>query len=131
VSGAKSISREDIVEALGQMTIVDISSLVKEIKEKFDLPETSFAMGAAAPAAAGGGEAAVEEKTEFNVIIKGFGDKKIGVIKAVRALTNLALKEAKDLVEAAPSVMKEGVAKDEGEKMVAALKEAGADAVME
>ena len=126
MSGAKSISREDIVEALGQMTIVDISSLVKEIKEKFDLPETSFAMGAAAPAAAGGGEAAVEEKTEFNVIIKGFGDKKIGVIKAVRALTNLALKEAKDLVEGAPKPLKQGVAKAEAEEMKKTLEAAGA-----
>jgi large subunit ribosomal protein L7/L12 len=131
VSDAKAVSQEQIVDALGSMSIMEVSDLVKLIKEKFDLPETSFAVGAAAPAAGAAEGAAAEEKTEFNVVLKGFGDKKIGVIKEVRAITQMALKEAKELVEGAPSVVKESVPKDEAAKLVEQLKAAGADAAME
>ncbi len=117
-----SVSQEQIVETLKGMTLLQVSELVKTL-------EDTFGVSAAAPvaaAAAGAPAAAAEEKTEFNVILKEAGANKINVIKAVRELTGLGLKEAKDLVEAAPKAVKEGVNKDECAKMKKSLEDAGA-----
>jgi large subunit ribosomal protein L7/L12 len=120
-----AVSKEDILEAISNMSVMEVVDLISMMEEKFGV--SAAAAVAAAPAAAGGGEAAAaaEEKTEFDVILTGFGDKKVGVIKAVRGITGLGLKEAKDLVEGAPSPVKEGVSKDEAEKMKAEIEEAG------
>ncbi len=119
-----AVSKEDILEAISNMSVMEVVDLISMMEEKFGV--SAAAAVAAAPAAAAGGEAAAaEEKTEFDVILTGFGDKKVGVIKAVRGMTGLGLKEAKDLVEGAPSPVKEGVSKDEAEKMKAELEEAG------
>ena len=117
-----------IVEEIKTLTILEVADLVKALEAEFggSAAPVAVAGGAAAPAAA-----AVEEKTEFDVELKSFGAKKLDVIKAVRELLGLGLKEAKELVESAPKVIKEAVAKDEAEKMVAKLKEAGATAVAE
>ena len=113
-----AVSKEDILEAISNMSVMEVVDLISMMEEKFGV--SAAAAVAAAPAAAAGGEAAAaEEKTEFDVILTGFGDKKVGVIKAVRGMTGLGLKEAKDLVEGAPSPVKEGVSKDEAEKMKA------------
>jgi len=118
-----SVSQEQIVEALKGMSLIEVSELVKKL-------ETTFGVSAAAPvavAAAGGAPAAaVEEKTEFNVVLADGGSNKIGVIKEIRAITNLGLKEAKDLVEGAPKMVKEGVNKDEANKIKKQLEAAGA-----
>ena len=112
-----------IVEEIKGLTILELNELVKAVEEE-------FGVSAAAPvgvvAVAGAAAPAAEEKTEFDVILTGFGDKKLGVIKAVREITGLGLKDAKDLVEGAPKTVKEGVSKDEAEKVKAALTEAGA-----
>jgi large subunit ribosomal protein L7/L12 len=119
-----AVSKEDILEAISNMSVMEVVDLISMMEEKFGV--SAAAAVAAAPAAAAGGEAAAaEEKTEFDVILTGFGDKKVGVIKAVRGMTGLGLKEAKDLVEGAPSAVKEGVSKDEAEKLKAELEEAG------
>tara|TARA_Y100001958_G_C20770698_1_gene246719 strand:+ start:54 stop:428 length:375 start_codon:yes stop_codon:yes gene_type:complete len=118
----------DLVKAIGELTVVEITELVSAMEETFGV---SAAVAVAAPAAAGGGDAAVAEKTEFNVMLKEFGDNKIGVIKAVRQALGLGLKEAKELVESAPKAVKEGVAKAEAEELVKALQEAGATAELE
>ena len=114
----------NILEEIKTLTILELADLVKAVEEE-------FGVSAAAPvgvvAVAGGAAApAVEEKTEFDVVLTGFGDKKLNVIKAVREITGLGLKEAKDMVEGCPKAVKEGVAKDEAEKIKAALEEAGA-----
>jgi large subunit ribosomal protein L7/L12 len=117
-----SLSNEQIVEAVAGKTLMEVMELVKAIEEK-------FGVSAAAPvaaAAAAGPAAVVEEQTEFNVILKSAGDKKVEVIKAVRAITGLGLKEAKDLVEGAPKPVKEAVSKDEAAKIKKQLEEAGA-----
>ncbi len=118
-----SVSQEQIVETLKGMTLLEVSELVKKL-------ETTFGVSAAAPVAvaAGGapGAAAAEEKTEFTVVLKEAGTNKIGVIKEIRAITNLGLKEAKDLVEGAPKTVKEGVNKEESEKIKKQLEAAGA-----
>ena len=120
-----AVSKEDILEAISNMSVMEVVDLISMMEEKFGV--SAAAAVAAAPAAAAGGEAAAaEEKTEFDVILTGFGDKKVGVIKAVRGMTGLGLKEAKDLVEGAPSPVKEGVSKEEAEKLKAELEEAGA-----
>ena len=120
-----AISKEDILEGIGSMSVLDLSELIKEMEEKFGVSAAAAAV--AAPAAAGGGEAAAgEEKTEFTVFLAAAGDKKINVIKEVRAITGLGLKEAKDLVEAAPKEVKAGVAKKDAEEMKAKLEAAGA-----
>ena len=120
------ITKEDVVEFIANMSVLDLSELVKEMEEKFGVSAAApVAMMAAGPADAGGGEAA-EEQTEFDVILTAFGDKKIQVIKEVRAITGLGLKDAKELVDGAPKPVKEGVAKDEAEKVKAQLEEAGA-----
>jgi len=119
-----TLSKEEIIDAIGGMTVLELSDLIKEIEEKFDV-KAAAPVAVAAPAA-GGGAAPAEEKTEFDVVLTGAGDKKIQVIKVVRAITGLGLKEAKDLVESAPKAVKEGVAKDEAEKLKKELEEVGA-----
>ena len=120
------ITKEDVVAFIANMSVLELSELVKEMEEKFGVSAAApVAMMAAGPADAGGGEAA-EEQTEFDVILTAFGDKKIQVIKEVRAITGLGLKDAKELVDGAPKPVKEGVPKDEAEKIKAQLEEAGA-----
>ncbi|OOC09853.1 MULTISPECIES: 50S ribosomal protein L7/L12 [Thioalkalivibrio] len=121
-----AVSKEDILEAIGNMTVLEIVDLIGEMEEKFGV--TAAAAVAAAPAAAGGGEGGggEAEKDEFDVVMSGFGDNKVGVIKVVRGLTGLGLKEAKEMVEGVPATVKEGAAKEEAEKMKAELEEAGA-----
>jgi large subunit ribosomal protein L7/L12 len=120
-----AVSKDDILEAIANMSVMDVVELIEAMEEKFGV--TAAAAVAAAPAAGGdaGGEGAAE-KTEFDVVLTSFGDKKVGVIKAVRGLTGLGLKEAKDAVEGVPSVLKEGVSKDEAEEAKKTLEEAGA-----
>ena len=118
-----AVTKEDILESISNMTVMEVVDLISEMEEKFGV--TAAAAVAAAPAAAGGGEAA-EEKTEFDVALADMGGNKVAVIKAVRAITGLGLKEAKDMVDGAPSTLKEGVKKDEAEAMLAQLTEAGA-----
>ncbi len=102
------MSRDEILTAIAEMSVLELSELIKDIEEKFNV-SASAAVAVAAPAAGGAAaESVSEEKTEFDVMLSSFGEKKVGVIKAVRAITGLGLKEAKDLVEAAPSVVKEG-----------------------
>ena len=118
-------SREDVLGWIEKASIVDINDLVQELEEKFGI--TALAAPVAVAAAAGGaGEAAAEEKTEFEAVLTAVGDKKINVIKAVREVTSLGLKEAKDLVEAAPKAIKEGVSKEEAEAIKKKFEEAGA-----
>ena len=119
-----TLSKEQIIEALGGMTVLELSDLIKAVEEKFDVKAAAQVAVAAGPAA--GAAAPVEEKTQFDVILKSAGEKKINVIKVVRAITGLGLKEAKDLVEGAPKPVKEGVTKDEAEKMKKELEENGA-----
>ena len=118
-----AVTREEIIEALKEMTLLEASQLVKDIEETFGVSAAApVAVAAAAPAEA----AAEEEKTEFDVVLEGFGDQKIGVIKVVREITGLGLKEAKALVEEAPKAVVEGVNKDKAEEVKAKLEEAGA-----
>ena len=120
------MSREEILNAIGEMSVLELSELIKDVEDKFGV-SASAAVAVAAPiAGTSGEEAAGEEQTEFDVMLASFGEKKVGVIKAVRAITGLGLKEAKDLVEAAPSVVKESVNKDESEEIKKQLEEAGA-----
>jgi len=117
---------EKIVEDLSSLTVLEAAELSKLLEEKWGVSAAAPVAVAAAPAAGGGGAAAVEEKTEFTVVLTGAGDKKIEVIKEVRAITGLGLKEAKDLVEGAPKPVKEGVNKADAEKFKAQLEKAGA-----
>ena len=120
-----AVSREEIVEALSNLSVLEVTELVKELEEKWGVSAAApVAALAAAPAA--GGEAAAEEKTEFDVVMTSFGSNKVAVIKAVRTLTGLGLKEAKDAVESSPTTIKEGVSKDEAEDVKKQLEEAGA-----
>jgi large subunit ribosomal protein L7/L12 len=121
------ISKEDVIEFIANMSVLDLSELVKEMEEKFGVSAAApVAMMAAGPGDAAGGADAAEEKTEFDVILVAHGDKKIQVIKEVRAITGLGLKDAKELVDGAPKPVKEGVVKEEAEKVKAQLEEAGA-----
>ena len=120
-----AVSKEQILEAIGNMSLIDITDLVKMMEEKFGVSAAAPVAMAAAPAA-GGAAAAVEEKTEFTVVLKAAGEKKVEVIKAVRAITGLGLKEAKDLVEGAPQTVKEAVSKDDAAKFRKELEAAGA-----
>lgn len=120
-----TMSSEDILEAISKMSVMDLCNLVSKIEEKFGVSAAAVAV-AAGPAAGGGQAAAAEEKTEFNVIMTNFGDNKINVIKAIRAITGLGLKEAKDMVESVPSTVKEGVSKEEAANIKKQLEEAGA-----
>ena len=116
-----------VLETLGKMTVLELVELKNAIEEEWGVTAAApVAAAAAAPAGAGGDEGAEEEKDSFDVILTGAGDKKIQVIKVVRAITGLGLKEAKDVVDGAPGPVKEGVTKDEGEKLKAELEEAGA-----
>ncbi|RME32475.1 MAG: 50S ribosomal protein L7/L12 [Gammaproteobacteria bacterium] len=120
-----AVSKEEILETIANMTVMEVVELVEAMEEKFGVS----AAAVAAPVAVAGGDAgaaAAEEKTEFDVVLTGFGDNKVAVIKAVRALTGLGLKEAKEAVENAPSVIKEGVSKEEAEEAKKQLEEAGA-----
>ncbi|MDX1604882.1 MAG: 50S ribosomal protein L7/L12 [Candidatus Competibacterales bacterium] len=120
-----AVAKEEILETIGNMTVMEIVDLIAAMEEKFGV--SAAAAVAAAPVAAGVAEAeAAEEKTEFDVVMTSFGEKKVNVIKVVRAITGLGLKEAKDLVEGAPSTVKEGVPKEDAEKMKKELEEAGA-----
>ena len=118
------LSNDDIIAAIEGMTVLELNELVKTIQDKFGV--SAMAMAAPVAAAAGPAAEAAEEKTQFDVILTGFGDKKINVIKAVRELTNLGLKEAKELVEGVPKPVKEGVAKEEAAAAQKTLEEAGA-----
>jgi large subunit ribosomal protein L7/L12 len=119
-----AITKEEIIEAVGNMSVMDLNDLVKAFEEKFGV--SAAAMAVAAPGAGGGGAAAAEEKTEFNVILAEVGANKVSVIKAVREITGLGLKEAKDLVDGAPKPVKEGVDKAAAEDAKKKLEEAGA-----
>jgi large subunit ribosomal protein L7/L12 len=118
-----AIAKEDILEAVANMTVMEIVDLISAMEEKFGV---TAAVAAAAPAAGGGAAAAAEEQTEFDVVLTGFGENKVAVIKAVRGITGLGLKEAKDAVEGAPTTLKEGVSKAEAEDIKKQLLEAGA-----
>ena len=121
-----AVSKEDILETLSNMSVMEVVDLISAMEEKFGV--SAAAAVAAGPVAAAGGDAggAVEEKDEFDVVLGGFGDKKVAVIKAVRAITGLGLKEAKDMVEGAPTTIKEGASKSEAEELKKQLEEAGA-----
>lgn len=121
-----AVSREEIKEALSQMPVMELVGLINELEEDWGVSAAAPVAVAAGPAA-GGDAAAAEEKTEFDVVMKSFGGNKVAVIKAVRAITGLGLKEAKDMVEGAPATVKEGVGKDEAEELKKQLEEAGAE----
>jgi large subunit ribosomal protein L7/L12 len=121
-----AVSKEDILEAVGAMTVMELNDLVKAFEEKFGV--SAAALAVAGPAAGGGAAAAAEEKTEFDVVLTSAGANKVGVIKVVRAITGLGLKEAKDLVDGAPKTVKEGCPKAEAEDIAKQLTEAGATA---
>jgi large subunit ribosomal protein L7/L12 len=121
-----ALSKEDLIEEIKGMSVLDLADVVKALEEEFGVSAAAPVAVAAAPGAGGGGEAAAEEKDEFDVVLKDIGGKKIAVIKAVRELTPLGLKEAKDLVEAAPKAVLEGASKDDAEAAKAKLEEAGA-----
>lgn len=117
-----AVSKNEILETISNMTVMEVVELIEAMEEKFNVSAAAAAVAVAAPAAA----AAVEEKTEFDVIMSSFGANKVGVIKAVREITGLGLKEAKDLVEGTPSTIKEAVSKDEAAGIKKKLEEAGA-----
>jgi large subunit ribosomal protein L7/L12 len=122
-----AVSKEDILDAIGNMTVLDVVDLIKAMEEKFGVTAAAAVM--AGPSAGPAAEAApVEEQTEFNLVLTGFGANKVSVIKVVRALTGLGLKEAKDAVEGVPTVLKEAVSKAEAEEAKKQLEEAGATA---
>lgn len=124
-----AVSKEEILESIGNMSVLELSGLIKEMEEKFGVSAAAPTVAVAAPAA-GGAEAAAAapEKTEFDVVLTSIGSNKVGVIKVVRAATNLGLKEAKDLVESAPATVREAVKKEEAEAIKKQLEEAGAAA---
>jgi large subunit ribosomal protein L7/L12 len=119
-----ALTQEDIVNAIAEMSVMDVVALVSAMEEKFGVSAQAASVVAAAPAASG--EAAAVEQTEFDVVLTAAGDKKVNVIKAVRAITGLGLKEAKGMVDGAPSSVKEGVSKDDAEDAKKQLEEAGA-----
>ncbi len=123
---ANLASKEDVLEAISQMSVMDLVELISEMEEKFGVTAAAPVAVAAAPAAGDSAEAAGEEQSEFEVVLAGAGDNKIAVIKAVRAITGLGLKDAKDLVEGAPKPLKDSVSKEEAEEMKKQLEEAGA-----
>ena len=120
-----ALSNEDILNAIAEMSVMDVVELVSAMEEKFGVSAAAAVAAAPAAAAAGGGEAAAE-KTEFDVVLSAIGDKKVNVIKAVRGITGLGLKEAKDMVDGAPSTIKEAAPKDDAEEAKKQLEEAGA-----
>jgi large subunit ribosomal protein L7/L12 len=120
------ITKEQLIEHIANMTVLELSELVKELEEKFGVSAAAAAVTVAP--AAGGGEAAAEEQTEFDVVLDAVGEKKINVIKEIRAITGLGLKEAKEFVESAPKTVKEGCPKEEAEEIAKKLQEVGASA---
>jgi len=120
-----ALGKEEILDAISEMSVLDLSELISAMEDKFGVSATAVA--AVAAPAAGGDAGAAEEKTEFDVVMTSFGGNKIAAIKAVRAITGLGLKEAKEMVEGAPATIKEGVAKDEAEEVKKQLEEAGAE----
>jgi large subunit ribosomal protein L7/L12 len=121
-----AIAIEDFIKQIDEMTVLELNNLVKELEEHYGVSAAAAAVPMAIAGAAGGGEAAAEEKTEFDVVLTSIGDKKINVIKVVREVTSLGLKDAKDLVESAPATVKEAVSKDEAEEIKKKFEEAGA-----
>lgn len=121
------ITKEQVVEFIGNMTVLELSEFIKELEDVFGVEAAAPAMAIAAAPAAGGEAAAEDEKTEFDVVLTGAGSNKIAVIKAVRGITGLGLKEAKALVDEAPKAVKEGVSKDEADEAAKQLQEAGAE----
>jgi large subunit ribosomal protein L7/L12 len=121
-----AISKEDVIEFISNMTVLELSELVKELEDKFGVSAAAPVAVAGPGAVAGEGAAPVEEQTEFDVVLVDFGDQKIKVIKEVRAVTSLGLKEAKDLVEGVPKAIKEGVSKEEAEKIKEQIESVGA-----
>ena len=122
------IAAEELIQQIDDMTVLELNNLVKALEAHYGVSAAAVAMPAAGAAAGGGEAAAVEEQTEFNVVLTSFGEKKINVIKAVREVTSLGLKEAKDLVEGAPATVKEAISKQEAEQIKKKLEEAGAQA---
>ena len=120
-----AVTREDVLGYLEKASMLEVSELIKDIEDKFDVTAAAPVAVAAAPAAGGAAAEAAEEKTEFDVILESSGDKKIQVIKVVRAITSLGLKEAKDLVDSAPKAIKEGISKAEAEDVQKQIEEAG------
>ena len=120
------MSKDQVLDAIGAMTVLELSELIKAMEEKFGVSAAAAAVAVAAPAAGGAAPAAAEEKTEFTVVLAAAGDKKVEVIKVVRAATGLGLKEAKDLVDGAPKPVKEGINKADAEALKKQLEEAGA-----
>ncbi len=120
------MGKAEILEAISGMSVLELSELITEMEEKFGVSAAAAAVAVAAPGAAAGGAEAAAEKTEFDVIVASVGDNKVSVIKAVRAITSLGLKEAKDLVDGAPKAIKEGVTKAEADDFKKQLEEAGA-----
>ena len=123
---ANVASKEDVIEAISKISVMDLVELISEMEEKFGVTAAAPVAVAAAPAAGDSAEAAGEEQTEFEIVLAAAGDNKIAVIKAVRTITGLGLKDAKDLVEGAPKPLKDSVSKDEAEEMKKQLEEAGA-----
>jgi large subunit ribosomal protein L7/L12 len=124
-----AIAKQDILDAIGSMSVLELSQLIKDMEEKFGVSAAAATVAVAAPGAGGGagaGAAAAEEKTEFTVILAAAGDNKVNTIKAVREVTSLGLKEAKDLVDGAPKPVKEGISKADAEAIKKKLEEAGA-----
>ena len=122
-----AVAKQDILDAIGSMSVLELSQLIKDMEEKFGV-SAAAAVAAAAPAAAAGGAAKAEEQTEFTVMLTAVGDNKVNVIKAVREVTSLGLKEAKDLVDGAPKPVKEGTSKADAEAIAKKLTDAGAKA---
>jgi large subunit ribosomal protein L7/L12 len=123
-----AVNKAEILDTIAQMSVLDLSALIKEMEEKFGVSAAAVAVAGPAGAAAGGGAAAAAEQTEFTVMLMSAGDSKVGVIKTVRAITGLGLKEAKDLVDGAPKAVKEGMPKADAEAALKQLVEAGATA---
>jgi large subunit ribosomal protein L7/L12 len=123
-----SVAKAEILDAISNMSVLELSNLIKDLEEKFGVSAAAATVAAAAPAGGGGAAAAVEEQTEFTVVLTGFGENKVNVIKAVREITGLGLKEAKDLVDGAPKPVKEGVSKADSEAILKKLIDAGAKA---
>ena len=123
-----SVAKAEILDAISNMSVLELSQLIKDLEDKFGVSAAAATVAAAASASGGGAAAAVEEQTEFTVVLTGFGENKVNVIKAVREVTGLGLKEAKDLVDGAPKPVKEGVSKADAEAILKKLIDAGAKA---
>lgn len=123
-----TVQKAEILDAIANMTVLELSQLIKDLEEKFGVSAAAAAVTVAAPVASGGGAAAAEEQTEFTVMLSAIGDNKVNVIKAVREVTGLGLKEAKDLVDAAPKAIKEGVSKADADAIAKKLTDAGGKA---